>query len=79
MLISKTLTDKLNLLGNQRHLNLYTVLNRKSTFISKLVKFSICLDIHPEKVRIQNAWVVENLNMPKHEINPEQLKRKFSI
>lgn len=79
MLISKTLTNKLNLLGNQCHLNLSTVLNHKSTFVSKLVKFSICSDIHPKKVRIQNAWVVENLNMSKHEINPEQLKGKFSI
>ena len=54
------------------------VLNHKSTLISKLVNFSICSDIHPEKVQIQNAWVVEHLNLPKHEINPDHLRNKFS-
>ena len=44
----------------------------------KLVHFSICSDIHPEKVQIQNAWVVEHLNLPKHEINPDHLRNKFS-
>ena len=75
-LISKTLADKLKLLGNRR--NLCNVLNHKSTLISKLVNFSICSDIHPEKVQIQNAWVVEHLNLPKHEINPDHLRNKFS-
>ena len=78
MFISKTLADKLNLLGKLHHLNLSNVLNHKSTLISKLVNFSICSDIHPEKIEIQNAWVVEHLNFPKHEINPEHLKNKFS-
>ena len=55
-----------------------TVLNHKSNLISKLVNFSICLDIHPEQVQIQNTWVVEHLNLPKHEINPDHLKNKFS-
>ena len=61
-LISKTLADKLNLLGKQHHLNLSTVLNHKSTLISKFVNFPICSDIHLEKVQVQNAWVVEHLN-----------------
>ena len=54
------------------------VLNHNSTLISKLVSFSICSDIHPEKVQIQNARVVEHLNLPKHEINLDHLKNKFS-
>ena len=54
------------------------VLNHKSTLISKLVIFSICSDIHPEKVQIQNACVVEHLNLTKNEINPEHLRKKFS-
>ena len=65
-LISKTLAHKLNLLEKHHHLNLTNVLNHKSTFISKLVSFSICSDIHPEKVQIQNTWVVEHLSFPKH-------------
>ena len=77
-LISKTLADKLNLLAKQHHLNLSNVLNHKSTLISKLVNFSICSDIHPEKIQIQNTWVVEHLDLPKHEINPDHLKNKFS-
>ena len=77
-LISKTLADKLKLLGKQHRLNLCNVLNHKSTLIWKLVNFSICSDIHPEKVQIQNAWVVEHLNLPKHEINPDHLRNKFS-
>ena len=78
MLISWILVNKLNLLGKQHHLNLSNVLNHKSTLILKLVNFSIYSDIHPEKVQIQNAWVVEHLNLPKHEINPDHLKNKFS-
>ena len=77
-LISKTLVDKLKLLGKQHCLNLCNVLNHKSTLILKLVNFSICSDIHPEKVQIQNAWVVEYLNLPKHEVNPDHLRNKFS-
>ena len=57
---------------------MYNVLNHKSTLISKLVNFSICSDIHPEKVQIPNTWVVEHLNLPKHEINPDHLRNKFS-
>ena len=52
-LISKTLVDKLKLLEKQHCLNLCNVLNHKSTLISKLFfnfNFSICSDIHPEKV-----------------------------
>ena len=78
MFISKTLANKLNLQGKLHHLNLSNVLNRKNTLISKLVNFSICSDIHPEKIQIQNAWVVEHLNFLKHEINPDHLKNKFS-
>ena len=77
-LISKTLADKLKVLGKQHRLNLCNVLNHKSTLTWKLVNFSICSDIHPEKVQIENAWVVEHLNFPKHEINPDHLRSKFS-
>ena len=49
-LISKTLANKLKLLGKQHRLNLCNVLNHKSTLISQLVNFSICSDIQPEKV-----------------------------
>ena len=42
------------------------------------MNFSVCSNIHPEKVQIQNAWVVEHSNLPKHEINPDHLKNKFS-
>ena len=75
--MSKAFVDKLNLLEKQHHLNLSNVLNHKSTIISKLVSFSICSDIHPEKVQIQNVWVIDHLNLPNHEINPYHLKNKF--
>ena len=59
-------------------MNLSNVLNHKNTFISKLVNFSIYSDIHPENVQIQNAWVVENLNLPKHQIDQKLFKQTFS-
>ena len=40
-LISKTLSDKLNILGKQHHLDLSNVLNHKSTLISKLQFFNL--------------------------------------
>ena len=56
------------------------VLNHKSTFISKLANFPIFSDIHPEIFQIQNAWVVEHLNLPKRKIiNPDHLKKKFFL
>ena len=55
------------------------VLNHKSTFISKLANFPIFSDIHPEIFQIQNAWVVEHLNLPKRKINPDHLKNKFFL
>ena len=75
-LIGRTLVDKLNLLGKQHHLNLSNILNHKSTIISKLVNFS---DIHPEKVYIENAWVIEHLTLPKHVINSDYLKNNSTI
>ena len=51
VLISKIFADELKLLGKQHRLNLCNVLNHKSTVISKLDNFSICSDIHPEKVQ----------------------------
>ena len=64
------------LLGKQHHLNLSNILNHKSTIISKLVNFS---DIHPEKVYIENAWVIEHLTLPKHVINSDYLKNNSTI
>ena len=77
-LISKTLADSLNLRGKDYQLNLSNVLNYKNTFTSSLVDFSICSDIHPESINVHNVWVVENLNLPKCEVNPKQLREEFS-
>ena len=76
--ISQTLSNKLNLLGKQHHLNLPNVLKHRSTLILKMVTFSIYSDIHPEKVQIQNTWVVDHFNLLKHLINPDHLKNPFS-
>ena len=76
--ISKALVNKLNLLAKQHQLNLSSELNHKSTLIPKLVNSLICSDIHLEKVKIQNTWVVEHLNLQKHEINSEVFKNNFA-
>lgn len=54
------------------------VLSHKNTFILKLSNFSIYSDIHSEKVQKQTARVIDNLNLLKHEINPDYLKNRFS-
>ena len=52
-------------------------MNHKSSLISKFVSFSISSDIHPESIIIPKAWVVENLNLPKHQVDQKHLKQKF--
>ena len=76
-LISEELANSLDLKGKEYQLNLSNVLNYQNTFTSKLVDFAICSDIHPEIVNIQNAWVVDSLNLPKYKLNHEQLKSEF--
>ena len=74
MLISESML--INYIFLENNLNLSNVLNHRSSLISKLVNFSICSDMHPEKVQIQNTWVVDFF--PKNEINPDHLQNKFS-
>ena len=77
-LISKDLADELNLTGKEYSLRFSNALNLNDKFKSKLVNFSLFSKKHPEEVNVNNAWVVENLNLPKYQINKKNLQNDFS-
>ena len=68
-LITKVLADKLKLTGEDQPLTLSNAVCTSTRRMSKLVNFQISSPSHPSKILISNAWVVENLDLPRFKIN----------
>ena len=44
---------------------------------SKLVSFSVSSHSHPDPFKMTNAWVVDNLKLPKQKLDIEDLKGSY--
>ena len=53
----------LNLRGKNKTLEIGNALLNSSSVQSKIVSFSVSSSSHPEKIAIDNAFVVPNLNV----------------
>ena len=43
-----------------------------------MVKFSICSTLHPDQIKVKNAWVIGNLNLSSQSISKAEIQRKWS-
>ena len=78
-LIKSSLADKLNLSGKSQTMRISNVLTKKQTFKSKAVNFSISsASQNPESsIPIQDAWVVDSLNVRMRSYNLTKLKDQY--
>ena len=76
-LVTKTLADKIKLEGKLQILTLSNAVCSSTKTISKLVNFHIFSPLHPSKIPISNAWVVENLDFPRFKINKNTIKKEW--
>ena len=76
-LVSKTLAVKLKLEGKSQILTLSNAVCWSTKTISKLVNFYIFPPLHPSKIPIVKAWVIENLDLPRLKINKNTIKKEW--
>ena len=62
-LVTKALADKLKLEGKSLTLTLSSAVGSLTKTTPKLVNFHIFSPLHPSKIPISSAWVVENLDL----------------
>ena len=72
-LVTKMLANKLKLTGKDQPLTLSNVVCTSTKTMSKLVNFQIS-----SKIRISNAWVVENLDLPQFTINSNTINKQWN-
>ena len=77
-LITKTLADKLKLTGKDQPLTLLNAVCTSTRTMSKLVNFQISSPSHLSKILILNAWVVENLDLPRFTINSNTINKQWN-
>jgi len=76
-LIRTDTANALNLNGKHQPLKISNVMNQQVTLPSKKVSFMInCVDSNKSDV-IEEAWVIDKLDVPKNKIEFGQLKRDF--
>ena len=78
-LVTKALADKLKFESKSRILTLSNAVCLSTKTISKLVNLHIFSPLHPSNIPISNAWVVENLDLPRFRINKITIKKDCNI
>ena len=63
-LITKVLTEKLDLAGEDQPLTLSKAVCSSTRIMSKLENFEISSPASPFKISISNTWVSESLDLP---------------
>ena len=77
ILVTKTLAEKLKPEGKSQILTLSNTVCWSTKTILKFVNFYIFSPLHPSKIPISNAWVVENLDLPRFKINKNTIKKEW--
>ena len=75
-LIIADLAKQVNLKGIIQKMEISNVISAPKAIPSKLVNFSVSPNHHPEKIKIENAWVIESLNLPSVKVSKEDIKSK---
>ena len=57
-LVSQDTADKLRLKGENRQLQISNVFNTQINHLSKLIKFNISLDMHPNPIKISYYYII---------------------
>ena len=76
-LIRKDLADSLYLRGKKESIRISNVLSNASKIDSKRVSFFVSTSSHPDQIEVNDAWVVQNLNLSTEPLNIEQLKASY--
>ena len=76
-LIISDLAKQVNLKGISQKMEISNVTSAAKTIPSKLVSFSVPRNHHPEKIKIENAWVIESLNLPSVKVSKEDIKSEW--
>ena len=69
----------LNLRGENKTLEIGNYVLNSTSFQSKIVLFSVPSSLHPEKIVIDKAFVVPNLNVRYHNIDINKIKSRFVV
>ena len=77
-LVTEVLADKLKVTGEDQPLTLSNTVYTFTRTISKLVNFQISSPLHLSKILISNAWVVENLDLPRFKINSNKINKQWN-
>ena len=73
-LIHEDFAKILNLQHKNKTLEIGNAVVKSSNVQSKIVLFSVSSSSHPEKVALDNAFVVPNLNVKYHKVNMNKMK-----
>ena len=76
-LIIADLAKQVNLKGISQKMEISNVTSAAKAIPSKLVSFSVPRNHHPEKIKIENAWVIESLNLPSVKVSKEDIKSEW--
>ena len=76
-LIISDLAKQVNLKGISQKMEISNVTSAAKAIPSKLVSFSVPRNHHPEKIKIENAWVIESLNLPSVKVSKEDIRSKW--
>ena len=77
-LVTKVLADKLKLTEEDQPVTLSNAVFTSARTMSKLANFQISPPSHPSKVLTLNAWVVENLDLPRFKINSNKINKQWN-
>ena len=76
-LIREDIVHILNLRGENKTLEIGNALLNSSSVHSEIVSFIVSSSSHPEKISIDNAFVVPNLNVRYHKIDINKIRSSF--
>ena len=76
-LIREDIAHILNLRAENKTLEIGNVLLNSSSVQSKIVSLSVSSSLHPEKISVDNAFVVPNLNVRYHKIDINKIRSSF--
>ena len=64
-------------MGGMRITSISNVMSMENKLPSKLVNFSVLSNSHPERVNINNAWVVKNLTIQTRKMDTKKIAAKY--
>ena len=75
-LIAQSVSNYLNLNGQEQSIVFTNAINQTSNIKSKLVNFSLSSKLHPSKIKFENVWVVNEHNLMTYK-NKQNFYKKF--